>query len=83
MLTMLLRGPRRSADPTRTYYCLQGSWSLFHSLAFALTLLYEVQVVGLTPLQLVLVGTLLEVTASSVRSPPASWRTCTHAGSPS
>jgi DHA3 family tetracycline resistance protein-like MFS transporter len=46
MLTMLLRGPRRSADPTRTYYCLQGSWSLFHSLAFALTLLYQVQVVA-------------------------------------
>ncbi len=43
--------------------------SLFFALIFTVNLVYQVQVVGLNPLQLVLVGTLLETTAFLLEVP--------------
>ncbi len=53
---------RRPLRPATAYYWFEGSWSLLHALAFTLALLYQVQVAGLTPFQLILVGTVLEAT---------------------
>lgn len=58
-MTLVVRRPIRAAT---AYYWFEGSWSLLHALAFTLALLYQVQVAGLTPLQLVVVGTVLEAT---------------------
>lgn len=44
------------------YIALQGAWSLLWALAFTLGLVYQVDVAGLSPLELVLVGTVLEAT---------------------
>lgn len=51
--------PRTAAS---TYVALQGAWSLLWALAFTLSLVYQVDVAGLSPLELVLVGTVLEAT---------------------
>jgi len=51
----------RAADPARTYYAFNGAWAYLSSLAFTLGLVYQIKEVGLSPLQLVLVGTTLEV----------------------
>lgn len=53
---------RRALRPATAYYTFEGSWSLLHALAFTLALLYQVQVAGLTPFQLVIIGTVLEAT---------------------
>lgn len=60
MLTSLLRHPKWPADPTRTYYAVNGFSSLFYVLTFTLSLVYYVTEIGLSPLQMVLVGTVLE-----------------------
>ncbi|WP_350277600.1 MFS transporter [Kribbella sp. HUAS MG21] len=52
----------RSADPTRTYYAYNAAWSFLSALAFTLSLVYYVRDAGLDPLQMVLVGTTLELT---------------------
>jgi MFS transporter, DHA3 family, tetracycline resistance protein len=44
------------------YLALQGAWSLLQNAIFIALAVYYVQTVGLNPLQLVLVGTVLEVT---------------------
>ncbi|MEO7058709.1 MAG: MFS transporter, partial [Lapillicoccus sp.] len=62
MLTSLLWRPLRAGDPTRTYYLLGGGTSLLLCLAFTLSQVYYITVVGLSPLQIVLVGTVLEAT---------------------
>lgn len=65
MLHTLLRAflrPARPADPVRTYYAINGLSSFFYLLAFTLSLVYYVRDVGLSPLQLILVGTVLEAT---------------------
>jgi MFS family permease len=49
---------RRS--PVPVYYLLAGGSALCYSLTFTLSMVYQVQEVGLSPLQLVLVGTVLE-----------------------
>lgn len=54
--------PRRSATPARTYVSLQGAWAFLWALAFTLSLVYQVDVVGLTPFQLIIIGTVLEAT---------------------
>lgn len=46
-----------------TYLFMEGSVSLFLSMIFAANLIYQATTVGLNPLQLVLVGTVLEATA--------------------
>ncbi|WP_083283587.1 MFS transporter [Humibacillus sp. DSM 29435] len=53
---------RRPVRAATAYYWFEGSWSLLHALAFTLALLYQVQVAGLTPFQLILVGTVMEAT---------------------
>lgn len=48
--------------PTRTYLTQVGFASMAYVLAATLQIVYQVKVVGLTPIQLVLVGTVLEAT---------------------
>ena len=62
MLSALLWRPLRPADPTRTYYLLGAGSSFFFALAFTLSQVYYFTVVGLSPLEMVLVGTVLEAT---------------------
>src|SRR5262245_54195940 len=51
----------RRPIPARTAYLWwEGTWSLLHAVAFTLCLLYQVQVAHLTPVQLMLVGAVLE-----------------------
>jgi DHA3 family tetracycline resistance protein-like MFS transporter len=50
----------RKWDAYRVYLILSGVSSLLFNLIFTLNLVYEAKVIGLTPLQLVLVGTTLE-----------------------
>lgn len=52
----------RKWDAYRVYLILSGVSSLLFGVIFTLNLVYQAQVVGLSPLQLVLVGTALEVT---------------------
>jgi len=49
-------------DPTRIYLFIGGGRALFNALVFTINLVYQVEMVGLNPLQMVLVGTVLEVT---------------------
>jgi DHA3 family tetracycline resistance protein-like MFS transporter len=55
-----LRG--RRWEPAFTYLFLNGAQSLLFSLAFTVNLIFQVSVAQLTPLQLVLVGSVLEGT---------------------
>jgi MFS transporter, DHA3 family, tetracycline resistance protein len=48
-------------DAMRVYLLLSGATSFFFMLVFTVNMIYHVQTVGLNPLQLVLVGTLLEI----------------------
>ena len=49
-------------DPYRLYLLISGASALFLWLAFSVNLVFQVERVGLSPLQLVLVGTALEAT---------------------
>jgi MFS transporter, DHA3 family, tetracycline resistance protein len=49
-------------DPFKYYLFIETASSLLYFLAFTAMSLYEIRVAGLTPLQLVLVGTTLELT---------------------
>lgn len=49
-------------SPTRTYLIHVGFSSMAYALAATLQIVYQVKVVGLSPIQLVLVGTVLEAT---------------------
>jgi DHA3 family tetracycline resistance protein-like MFS transporter len=51
----------RSADPVGTYYSYDGARAFFGALAFTLSMVYYVRDVGLDPLELVLIGTTLEL----------------------
>ncbi|GAA0944888.1 tetracycline efflux MFS transporter TetA(P) [Kribbella koreensis] len=51
----------RRADPARTYYAFHGVWAYLSALTFTLNLVYQIKEVGLSPLQLVLVGTTMEI----------------------
>ncbi len=62
MLTSLLWRPRWPADTVRTYYALNGFANLFYVLSATLSLVYMATTVGLSPFQMVLVGTVLEAT---------------------
>ena len=48
--------------PRTAYYLFEGGSALLHALAFTLMLVFQVQVAGLTPFQLVIMGTAMEVT---------------------
>ncbi len=54
---------KRRLDAYRVYLLMVGGASLFMSLSFTINLIYQATTVGLDPLQLVLVGTTLEITA--------------------
>lgn len=69
MLAALLRRPRRPADPTRTYYAVTGWSSLLFALTFTLNLVYYATDVSLSPLQMVLVGTVLEAVCFLFETP--------------
>lgn len=62
MITILLSRSRRGRNPSQVYYLYSGLFALFYSLTGTLTLLYMATTVGLSPLQMVLVGTVLEAT---------------------
>lgn len=51
----------KKLNATQIYLLMNGAMSLFMSIIFTYTSLYETTVVGLTPLQLVLVGTTVEI----------------------
>ena len=55
------RAARRVRAPT-AYYLHEGGSALLNALAFTLMLVFQVQVVGLSPFELVLMGTVLEAT---------------------
>ena len=48
-------------DAYRLYLLMSGATALFFTLVFSVNMVYQVQTVGLSPLQLVLVGTTLEL----------------------
>ncbi|MFF0270274.1 MFS transporter [Kribbella sp. NPDC004536] len=50
-----------AADPTRTYYVYNAVQAFLFALAFTLSAVYYVRDAGLNPLQMVLVGTVLEL----------------------
>jgi MFS family permease len=50
-------------SPTRVYLFIEFSASACFSMMFVVTSLYEATVAGLTPVQLILVGTALEISA--------------------
>jgi DHA3 family tetracycline resistance protein-like MFS transporter len=50
-------------DAYRAYLLISGATSFFFGLVFSVNMIYQVQIVGLNPLQLVLVGTTLEISA--------------------
>ncbi len=54
---------RRKADAYTLYLLMMAAQACALTLVFTVNLVYQVQVVGLNPLQLVLVGTTLELTA--------------------
>jgi DHA3 family tetracycline resistance protein-like MFS transporter len=60
VLTSLLWRPVRPVDPVRTYYVLNVVMTLCFTLFSTLSLVYMATTVGLSPLQMVLVGTVLE-----------------------
>ncbi len=53
---------QRKLDATVVYLILSGASALFFSLIFTVNMVYQATTVGLNPLQLVLVGTVLEIT---------------------
>jgi MFS family permease len=69
VLTFLFRRPRWPAGAVPVYLLLRGGSDLLFTLIFTLNLVYQVTVVGLNPMQLVLVGTLLEVVCFLFETP--------------
>jgi DHA3 family tetracycline resistance protein-like MFS transporter len=55
--------PNLKLDATKVYLFIEFTASAFFSMMFVTTSLYEATVAGLTPVQLVLVGTALEISA--------------------
>jgi DHA3 family tetracycline resistance protein-like MFS transporter len=56
-------------DPIRVFLILRGSSAFLHTLIFTVNLVYQAETVGLSPLQLVLVGTTLEMSAFLFEAP--------------
>ena len=53
----------KNRDAYLVYLIIEGLFSLFFYIIFTVNLVYQVEVARLNPLQLVLVGTMLEATA--------------------
>lgn len=62
MLHAYFRLLTRKRSASTVYLWIEGCTALFYTLVFTVSSLYQVTQVGLNPLQLVLVGTMLEVT---------------------
>jgi MFS family permease len=62
-------GRRQHHDPVPVYLVLMAGQAICFSLFFTIQLIYQVTVVGLNPLQMVLVGTVLEVTCFTFEVP--------------
>ena len=77
MLTRLFWQPWRAARPQPVYYLLGGGASFLLVLAFTLSQVYYVTVVGLSPLQLVSSAPSSRPPASCSRSRRESSRTST------
>ena len=54
---------KRNNHPTNIYLFIEIAASIFFPMIFVASSLYQINVAGLTPLQLVLIGTTLEVAA--------------------
>jgi DHA3 family tetracycline resistance protein-like MFS transporter len=61
VLTSLFWRPKWPAGPIPVYLLLRGAADLLFTLTFTLNLVYQATVVGLNPMQMVLVGTVLEI----------------------
>ena len=59
----------RRLDPTRIFLILRGGSAFFHTLIFTVNMVYQAETVGLSPLELVLVGTTLEMSAFLFEAP--------------
>ena len=70
-------------DATKVYLFIEIAGSVFFGMMFVTMSLYEATVAGLTPLELVLVGTTLEFSAFLFEVPTGVWLTCTRAEHPS
>lgn len=64
-----LPAPRPRWDALRVYLLLSGGYTFCFDLVVTVNLVYHVQTVGLNPLQVVLVGTLLEITCLLLEVP--------------
>lgn len=53
----------RKLNPVTVYLIMSASLSMFTTLIFTVSLVYQATTIGLNPMQLVLVGTMLEITA--------------------
>lgn len=56
-------------DPIRVFLILRGGSAFLHTLIFTVNMVYQAETVGLSPLQLVLVGTTLEMSAFLFETP--------------
>ena len=63
------RVPGRQIAPVTAYLILMGGQALCFSLFFTVQLVYHVTFIGLSPLQLMLIGTVLEVTCFVFETP--------------
>jgi MFS transporter, DHA3 family, tetracycline resistance protein len=70
-----------STDPVRVYLVMAFVQAVCFSLFFTVQLVYHATVVGLDPLQMILVGTVLEIVCFVFEVPPAWSPTCTAGGS--
>ena len=67
----------RHLSAYRVYLIQQGGTAFAFSLIVTVNLVWQAQAAALSPLELVLVGTVLEATLWSVKLRPASSPTCT------
>jgi DHA3 family tetracycline resistance protein-like MFS transporter len=64
---------RAPVAPTALYSALKGATSLFAAMSYTVELIYFAQVVGLNPLQLVLVGAAQQLVSLLMQAPTGAW----------
>ena len=62
MIAFLFSRHLRRGNPTTVFYTYAGLFAVFYSMTATLSLLYMATIVGLSPFQMVMVGTVLEAT---------------------
>lgn len=60
--TRIDRFRRPASDPVPVYLLIEGGQALLFAVTFTLNLIYQVRIAGLSPLEMVLIGTILEAT---------------------